>query len=86
MLHRYLTVGSLDFSDPRELESVPKGDASHDEPERENPGLRDAVDSFEKQFILRILEQTHWHRGHAAASLKIDPKTLYRKMKQYRLL
>ena len=37
----------------------------------------------EKQQIIAILEQVHWHRGRAAELLGISPKTLYRKLRAY---
>ncbi len=43
--------------------------------------LAAAVDEFEKQVILRMLEQHHWHKGRTAAALGLERKTLYRKMK-----
>lgn len=38
---------------------------------------------MEKTHIVQILRDTNWHRNRAAEILKIDPKTLYRKMIQY---
>jgi DNA-binding NtrC family response regulator len=48
--------------------------------------LADAVDEFEKQVILRMLEQHHWHKGQTAAALGIERKALYRKMKKLGLI
>ena len=86
VLYRYLTVGALDFSGPHEAEPTSNADVLHREFEQEGSGLRETVDNFEKQFILRMLEQHRWHRGNTAARLRIDPKTLYRKMKYYQLI
>jgi two-component system response regulator AtoC len=44
------------------------------------------VAEFEKQVILRMLEQHHWHKGQTASALGIERKTLYRKMKKFNLL
>ena len=48
--------------------------------------LADAVAEFEKQVILRMLEQHHWHKGQTAKALGIERKTLYHKMKKLGLL
>ena len=39
----------------------------------------------EHEKIRRILAETQYHRGKAAAQLGIDRSTLWRKMKEYRL-
>ena len=44
-----------------------------------------AVEQFEKHYIRSILEQNRWSRTKTAAILEIDLKTLYRKMKRYKL-
>ncbi len=86
VLYRYLTVGQLNFSGPRSAESAAKEDGSDTEVVQEGLGLRQAAEDFEKRFIASILEQHRWHRGKTAAALKIGQKTLYRKMKLYRLI
>ena len=40
-----------------------------------------AMQDFEKQLILRALEQNNWHREKAAQSLKIPRRTFFRKLK-----
>ncbi len=86
VLYRYLTVGRLDFSGPRSAVPGEKDQSSNPEFEPDGPGLHEMRNNFEKQMIIRMLEQHRWHRGNTAARLHIDPKTLYRKMKQYRLI
>ncbi|MCP4398586.1 MAG: hypothetical protein GY801_14980 [bacterium] len=49
------------------------------------PNLRDALDDFEKDYIRSVLRLHSGRKGKAAASLGIDRKTLYLKMKKYRL-
>ena len=46
-------------------------------------GLAMAMDIQEKRFILKALSQYRWHKGKTADALKIDPKTLYIKMKKF---
>jgi DNA-binding NtrC family response regulator len=51
------------------------------------PGnLQMAVEAFEKQFILDALKQNQGHRAKTAAMLGIDRKTLYTKLKKYRVI
>jgi DNA-binding NtrC family response regulator len=44
-------------------------------------GLATAMDIQEKRFILKALSQYRWHKDKTEDTLKIDPKTLYTKMK-----
>jgi DNA-binding NtrC family response regulator len=53
--------------------------------ENKNVGLYSMLEVFEKQYILRVLEQYNWHRGKASSYLGIPPRTLYRKIKKYQL-
>ena len=50
------------------------------------PSLRAALDDFEKDYIRSVLRLHRGRKGKAAESLGIDRKTLYLKMKKYRLL
>jgi DNA-binding NtrC family response regulator len=82
-LHSYLTLGKLNLM----------GQITMAENEERSPGLaeiRPACDglnasmaAIEKGLILKALEQARWHRGRAAAGLKLNYKTLQRKMKAY---
>ena len=45
--------------------------------------LRQAVWQLEKHLIARALESTNGNKAQAARLLKIDYKTLYRKMHKY---
>jgi two-component system response regulator AtoC len=40
---------------------------------------------IEREQILAVLEQVRWHRGKAAEILGVSPKTLYRKLRSYRI-
>ncbi len=42
--------------------------------------LNDALESFEKEHITRVLNEVDWNRSEAAKLLGIDASTLYRKM------
>ncbi len=41
------------------------------------------LDEIERRHILRILENTGWHKKRSAQILGIDPSTLYRKLEKY---
>jgi two-component system nitrogen regulation response regulator NtrX len=54
------------------------------EPGEEMEGtLREAREQFEKKFILRRLQETHWNITRAAERLGIERSNLHRKMKGY---
>ncbi len=80
VIQRYLAVGTFDFMNKK------LNEPSVDIENFSSKSLRQAVDEFEKQIILKTLNQNRWHRGKTASALGIDPKTLYRKMKRYGIL
>lgn len=41
-----------------------------------------AMTGFEKALFLKALEKHRWHRGKAAASLKLPRRTFFRKLKK----
>jgi PAS domain S-box-containing protein len=83
-LERYLATRQLnltDVSDPEDMKKSPFASDTDCHFEK----LRDAAKDFEKKFIIRMLEQNRWNRSRTAALLGISLKTLFRKMKAYRL-
>ncbi len=48
-------------------------------------GLRSISEASERSLIVQTLEKVHYNKTKAAASLKVDRKTLYNKMKQYNI-
>jgi len=44
-----------------------------------------SLEELERAEILRVLDETNWHRQHAASRLGISRRTLCRKLKQYQL-
>jgi DNA-binding NtrC family response regulator len=42
------------------------------------------IERLEREYILEILEETHWHQGEASEILGINRRTLYRKLRKYR--
>jgi DNA-binding NtrC family response regulator len=47
--------------------------------------LREARRSFERSYILAVLEQHHWRVGAAARALGLQRPNLYRKARQLRI-
>jgi transcriptional regulator with PAS, ATPase and Fis domain len=81
VIQRYLAVGNFDFLSVEEkAERLDNG--IYPDVENEVVDLRSATEVFERRYILNALKQNRWHRGKAAAALRIDPKTLYLKMKK----
>ena len=84
-LQRYLAGERLEFIDPGHTASMKRDGLSGIEFAQEELRLRQAVETFEKRFIARILEQNHGHTRKTAELLGIPLTTLYRKIKKYRL-
>ena len=82
VLQRYLTLERLDFHD--DIHGAEEKSLLY-EADPEGIGLRDAMEEFEKRFILKVLEQNQGHRGKTAETLDIPPRTLRRKLERYRI-
>ena len=82
-LHRYLTVGSMDFLS--DLSGVEKHTEKSDSAGLMESGesLRSYLDRVEKRVILETLDHLKWNRSKAAADLGLPRKTFFRKMKKY---
>lgn len=81
-LHTYLTLGKLDLTGRIFLdETGVSGD-----PTLRAGGLRARMAAVEKRMILEALDQHRWHRGNTARSLRLNYKTLQRKMKGYGII
>jgi len=48
--------------------------------------VKDVADDVEKQLIIKALKKTNWNRTEAAKLLKISRKSLFNKMKRFKLL
>jgi len=86
VLKRYLTIHRLDFINPHRPREANKADDSNKEFLKDSRGLRDAVELFEKDYIVKVLDHNQWHRGKTAKMLNIPERTLYRKLKQFKLI
>ena len=82
-IQRYAATGNFSFFTPFKQGNEKPSEISNAFSSTVDGGLQEKADAFEKQMILRVLEQNHWHRGETAAVLQIDRKTLLRKMKRY---
>lgn len=47
--------------------------------------LQEALERYERQYLQRVLEQTHGDKAEAARRLGIAHRTLYRKLEKYGL-
>lgn len=68
---------------PREIVYPSDSDVNSENVEIGESKLKDASSEFEKQLILRTIEEAGFNKSKAARLLKIDRKTLYNKIKQY---
>lgn len=79
MVYQYLVLGELDFLDPSRMGDDSKGNTDSDR------SLKQAVEGFEKTYISRVLKTYKGKKGMVADALKVDRKTLFRKIKRYGL-
>ena len=84
-MHRYLTLKKLDFLDTSLIDASQTEPAVSVEVRETNESLDATVKRFEKLYLTRVLEDNDWQQGKVSAILGVDPKTLYRKIKQYHL-
>jgi two-component system response regulator AtoC len=52
---------------------------------RDTLPLRDACDQFERQYVLRVLERTHWNVSRAARQLGVHRNTVLAKLAAWRV-
>jgi PAS domain S-box-containing protein len=86
VLQRYLTVKRMHLLGPIAKEFDYLNGTSGKDLDQEDLNFHRAMEGFQKDVIVRALEQTHWHRGRAASMLGIDRKTLFRKMRSLELI
>lgn len=80
-IQRYLTLKEIGFlklpQKQQEPAQIPLPEFSTDQ------DLKSVLEKFEKQYIVRCLQAVSWHKGKACAILKINRKTLYKKIQRY---
>jgi DNA-binding NtrC family response regulator len=75
-IHRFFALGKLGLpTDPIDANKP----AIEIDNGKTTKKLKEALENFEKQFILHALKTNMWRKGKTASYLGIDPKTLYRK-------
>ncbi len=82
VLHTYVTLGKLDLMGQVGRVAAAGGPLAPDA-DIGDDGLRRQVAAVERQLIVAALERVHWHRGKAAEMLRLNYKTLQRKMKTH---
>ena len=84
-LQRYLAEQRLEFLGDMHTEpAAPRGFPDVEfNPERMS--FNGAIEAFEKSLLTKVLAQNAGHRGNTATMLKMSPRTLYEKIKKYRL-
>jgi transcriptional regulator with PAS, ATPase and Fis domain len=79
-LTRYLTTGQLELAGVSPIETP---DLASLRFLQDDLSLSEATEAFEKFYISRNLRKNFGRKGKAAAELKVDRKTLYKKLKKY---
>jgi PAS domain S-box-containing protein len=82
-LHSYLTLGKLNLMGRLSLPKTGDRALALAEMELLPQGLDECMAVIEKQVIQKVLEQNRWHRGKAASALKLNYKTLQRKISRH---
>ncbi len=85
VLLRYLAGQTLDFGHNLQTTPFHKGEVVQIESDQEDLSFHEALQYFEGQLIIKILDRYNWHRTKTAEKLGIPRKSLYRKMKKYGL-
>jgi len=81
VLRRYFAVKRLDLMSPIGTEPDYSNGNPGENLDPEDLNFHHTMEKFQKNVILRALEQSNWHKGRAASLLDIDRKTLFRKMR-----
>jgi PAS domain S-box-containing protein len=87
VIHRYITLKEVDFlnisqSKPAEPKTTAEKLILHN---NDNLKLHTAKESFEKKYIEKLLYEHHWHKSKVASILGINRRTLFRKIKTYKI-
>jgi PAS domain S-box-containing protein len=84
VLQRYITLKTLDFMGSSSPESRLLDDIiTPDDALPKGESLETILERIEKEIILKTLEKNQWQKNKTATALKIDRKTLFRKLKKY---
>ena len=83
-LHRLVTLKKLDFMGI-DLSESDRNDLADLTLDTKNESMRAILEKVEKRLISEALIRNQWRKGQTAEDLGVDPKTLFRKIKQYHL-
>ncbi len=86
VLQRYITLKTLDSMSTSVAKTIPVDDFESMDVRDTAESLNQAMDNFEKNIIRKVLEKNQWRKSKTATALKINRKTLFRKMKKYDLI
>ena len=84
-MHRYLTLKKLDFLDTSLIDASQTEPAVSVEVRETNESLDATMKRLEKLYLTKVLEDNDWQQSKVSALLRVDRKTLYRKINQYHL-
>ena len=84
-MHHYLTLEKLDFLDTSLIDDSQTEPPVPVEVRETNEPLDATMRRLEKLYLIKVLDYNNWQQGKVSALLRVDPKTLYRKIKQYHL-
>jgi DNA-binding NtrC family response regulator len=79
-LNRFVTLGKLDFMG-KELIDFSNKELIQEETKLRGRSLAEVLNDVERSVLLDTNKQFNYHQGKTADALKVDRKTLYRKMK-----
>ncbi len=82
-IQRYVTLKEIGFLKPVRNNSQSTPDSLYDI--HCDQDLKSALEKFEQRYITQCLKTTNWHQGKTCEILKINRKTLYKKMQRYNL-
>ncbi len=85
VLQRFITLNRLDFGHGEKKIHINPLPTTVENQGIETGPLRHLMGRHEKQIILATLERNKWNRTHSAAELKINRKTLFKKMADFDL-
>jgi len=84
VLHRYATLNQLDLLESRSAD-LSGPEIGVGKKECGNLNYYYEIEKFERELLLRALEQNRWHREDTARKLGIPRRTFFRKLNRFGL-
>ncbi|TWI74402.1 PAS domain S-box-containing protein [Desulfobotulus alkaliphilus] len=82
VIQRYVTMGRIELSGKMDMDEVDMDFMPEMDSTSHFPDLKEALNSFEKIYIEKVLKKNRWKKAETAKALGIHRKTLFRKMKE----